>query len=332
MGLSEISNPSQLMEMINGFRISRTILTACELGLFNCLDGEPASSVDVARLLGTNPRATDRLMNALVVIGLLMKSGSLFSNSAFSDRHLVTTSPEYLGGIPHYINLWNTWNALTPALTAGTSVVLNNTIQDRPSEWQESFIAAMHMRGIPQAKEVAAVLSLPLQGKILDVGGGSGVFSFRFIRESPGLHAVVFDLPAIIPITNRYIREEGLEHFVSTLAGDYLRDDFGNDFELVFMSAIIHINSPEENRQLILRGANALRAGGQLIVLDHIMNEDRTEPAVGAFFALNMLVGTLHGDTYTRSEIESWMEQAGLSDIRLQTTPSGIQLMTGTKN
>ena len=98
------------------------------------------------------------------------------------------------------------------------------------------------------------------------------------------------------------------------------------------MSAIIHINSPEENRQLILRGANALRAGGQLIVLDHIMNEDRTEPAVGAFFALNMLVGTLHGDTYTRSEIESWMEQAGLSDIRLQTTPSGIQLMTGTKN
>jgi hypothetical protein len=76
---------------------------------------------------------------------------------------------------------------------------------------------------------------------------------------------------------------------------------------------------------------NAVSTGGQLVILDHVMNDDRTEPAAGAIFAINMLVGTDHGDTYTEKEISFWMEKAGLSEVRIQTTPSGIQLMTGIK-
>jgi hypothetical protein len=98
------------------------------------------------------------------------------------------------------------------------------------------------------------------------------------------------------------------------------------------MSAIIHINNPEENQRLIAAGVRALAVGGQLVILDHVMNEERTEPPVGAMFALNMLVGTDHGDTYTDSEIRSWMKEAGLTEISLQTTPSGISLMSGKKS
>ncbi|MCK9423631.1 MAG: acetylserotonin O-methyltransferase [Bacteroidales bacterium] len=331
MGTPEISNPGHLMEMINGFRTSRIILTAYELGLFNFLKGKSVSSGEVARLLGTHPRATDRLMNALVALGLLKKSENLFFNTGFSERYLVSGSPDFLGGISHSVHLWNTWNTLTPAVAAGTSVVMGDSIFDRSEEWRESFIAAMHQRGIHQAMEVAAALSLPSQGKILDVGGGSGVFAFSFIHFRPELHAVVFDLPNIVPFTHQYIKKAGLENFVSTLAGDYLVDDFGRDYQLIFMSAIIHINSPEENERLIQRGVNALSTGGQLVILDHVMNDDRTEPAAGAIFAINMLVGTDHGDTYTEKEISFWMEKAGLSEVRIQTTPSGIQLMTGIK-
>lgn len=331
MGTPEISNPGHLMEMINGFRASRIILTAYELGLFNFLKGKTGTSNEVARLLGTHPRATDRLMNALVALGLLKKSENLFSNTGFSERYLVSGSPDFLGGISHSVHLWKTWNTLTPVVAAGTSVIMGDSIFERSEEWRESFIAAMHQRGIQQAKEVAAVLSLPSQGKILDVGGGSGVFAFSFIHSRPELHAVVFDLPNIVPFTHQYIGKAGLENFVSTLAGDYLLDDFGNDYELVFMSAIIHINSPEENELLIQRGVNALNAGGQLVILDHVMNDDRTEPATGAIFAINMLVGTDHGDIYTEKEIGTWMEKAGLSYIRTQTTPSGIQLISGIK-
>ncbi len=97
------------------------------------------------------------------------------------------------------------------------------------------------------------------------------------------------------------------------------------------MSAIIHINSPEENRLLLAKGATALNAGGQLVVIDHVMNDDRTEPLAGTVFALNMLVGTLRGDTYTQKEITGWMEEAGLTGIHLRNTPSGVQMMVGRK-
>lgn len=331
MASQEISNPGQLMDIVNGFRASRVILTAHELGLFNFLKGKSVASSEVSRLLGTHPRATDRLMNALVALGLLKKSDGLFSNTGFSEQFLVAGSPKFLAGLSHAVHLWKTWNTLTSAVAAGTTLVLEKSINDRTDEWRESFIAAMHARAGIQAKEVAAALPLPAKGKILDVGGGSGVFAFAFINASPELTAVIFDLPNIIPITEDYIRRSGLNNCISTISGDYLINDLGKDYALVFMSAIIHINDSIENKHLIKSGANALAPGGQLVILDHIMSEDRTEPAVGAMFALNMLVGTDHGDTYTESEIREWMVDAGLSNIRLQSTPSGISLMSGIK-
>ncbi len=332
MASQEISNPGQLMEMVNAFRASRVILTAHEVGLFNILKDKSLTSAEVARLLGTHPRATDRILNAMVALGLMRKSDDIFSNTGFVSQHLVAGSPKFMGGLSHAVHLWKTWNTLTPALAAGTTVVLEKSINDRSEDWRESFIAAMHARAGNQAKEVAVALSLPAKGKILDVGGGSGIFSFAFINSSPELTAVVFDLPNIVPITERYIREAGLDNCVSARAGDYLTDELGTGYALVFMSAIIHINNPKENERLIAAGAKALAPGGRLVILDHVMDESRTEPAVGAMFALNMLVGTDHGDVYTETEIRGWMNNAGLSQVVLQTTPSGIQLFSGFKH
>jgi hypothetical protein len=118
---------------------------------------------------------------------------------------------------------------------------------------------------------------------------------------------------------------------VETIAGDYLMDGFGGKYDLIFVSAVIHINSPEENLLLIKKCAEALNPSGQLVILDHIMNEDRTEPQVGAIFALNMLVGTLHGDTFTESEVRSWMLDAGLKEISRKNTLQGTSLMIGIK-
>jgi len=223
---------------------------------------------------------------------------------------------------------------------AGTSVYFKHPIDERPKEWQQAFIAAMHRRAGPQAKEVADALDLSQTNRVLDVGGGSGAFAMEFLSMNPKMTGVVFDLPTIVPITERFVRDTGFEirdtrkkisDRISVIAGDYLKDDFGSGYDLVFMSAIIHINSPEENQLLIRKGADALNPGGKLVILDHVMNEDRTKPEVGAIFALNMLVGTKYGDTYTEEEIRSWMVEAGLLDVSLIATPSEIQLMVGTK-
>jgi SAM-dependent methyltransferase len=164
---------------------------------------------------------------------------------------------------------------------------------------------------------------------MLDVGGGSGAFVFEFIRRCSEAKAVVFDLPAVVPITQEYIRKAGLENVIKTLPGDYLTDDFGSGYDLVFVSAVIHINSPEENKLLINKCSEALNPQGQLVILDHFMNDDRTEPIMGAIFALNMLVGTQHGDTYTENEVRSWMLDAGLKDISRKETKQKSSLMFG---
>jgi len=325
----EITSPAQLLEMANAFRLSRIILTANELGIFDQLQDEERTSSNVAKHLQTDPRATDRLMNALVTLGLLHKQDGIFRNTGFAAEFLVRRSPQYLGGLSLSNQTWKTWSTLSEAVRKGTTVAMDRSINERSDAWRESFIAAMHARAGQQALETAAALDLSATRKILDVGGGSGAFAFAMIRQNPSAAATIFDLPNIIPLTARYIASSGFSTQVDTKTGDYLADDFGKGYDLVFMSAIIHINSPEENQLLIRKGAEALNPGGKLVILDHIMNEDRTQPPVGAVFALNMLVGTFHGDTYTEKEIGSWMQDAGLSEIVMKVTPSGTQLMIG---
>ena len=327
----EISAPDQLMEMANAFRVSRIILTANDLDIFDLLEPAGNSSAWVAAQLQAFPRAADRLLNALVSLGLLVKQDDIFMNTAFSTKFLVKTSPAYLGGLSLSSQTWKTWSTLTDVMYRGTSIVMEVPINERTNAWKESFIAAMHARAGKQAVEISLVLDLSATRRVLDVGGGSGAFSFAMVLHNPAITATVFDLPNIIPLTTKYILQSGLSGKVDTLAGDYLADNFGNGYDIVFMSAIIHINSPEENALLIRKGAEALNPGGQLVIVDHIMNDDRTEPFTGAVFALNMLVGTLHGDTYTQKEIAGWMQEAGLAGVIMKETPSGVQLMLGSK-
>ncbi len=352
--VSKITSPDQFRDMVNAFRVSRIMLTAYELHLFDYLKGNGRRSEELAPLLSVNARAIDRMLNALVAIGLLHKKSEVFSNTPFSNKFLVSDSPEYMSNLTLTNHTWKTWSTLTDAMEAGKSVYFEEPINERPEEWQEAFIAAMHRRAGPQAKEVADALDLTQTKRVLDVGGGSGAFAFEFLSRNPEMTGVVFDLPNIVPITEKYLthprplptaqegsirpqaygnehRQSRIADRVSVIAGDYLKEDFGTGYDLVFMSAIIHINSPEENRLLIRKGAEALNSGGQLVILDHIMNEDRTEPEVGAIFAINMLVGTKHGDTYTEDEIKCWMLDAGLHDVSMIITPSGIQLMRGRK-
>ncbi|MCX6281130.1 MAG: methyltransferase [Bacteroidetes bacterium] len=329
--MMKIENTSELMELVNGFRLSRIVLTAHELKIFDHLAGKSCSSADLASLINTDKRATDRLMNVLAGMGLLEKQHGLFTNSAFAEKHLVCSSPAFLGGLGHTADLWRKWDTLTQVIKKGSAVDLEDNFNERGAEWLESFIAAMHNRGVAQGKELASLLRLSGVKRTLDVGGGSGAFTFAFIEKNPAIQSIIFDLPNVIPITQKYIDRYKLSSNVSVAAGDYHTDPFGDGFDLVLMSAIIHINDPEENRLLIRKGADAINPGGQLVIMDHLMNEDRTEPFQGAVFAINMLVGTKRGDTYTMDEITGWMKEAGLIGTTILTAPSGTQYCCGFK-
>lgn len=327
---NDFLKPEDIRALANSFQQSRILLTAIELGLFTVLDKHMLPSKEVAQKINADERATDRLMNALVALGFLRKVHGKFYNGESASQYLVKGKPEFMGGLFHSIGLWNTWDSLTKSVKAGTSAA-----QRKPSpggiDWLESFIGAMHYRGVKEAKITAMLLNLSNVNSMLDVGGGSGAFAMEFINKNSNMNAVIFDLPEVIPITTRYVAEEKMTDKISFLSGDYLTDDFGKGYDLIFLSAIIHINSFEENDQLIKKCYDALNNGGQIIIKDWVMNEDRTEPAGGAYFALNMLVGTERGDTYTESEIRRWFTNTGIKKIERKDTSFGSSLIIGYK-
>ena len=322
--------PDDVMLLAVGFQRSRIFLTAYELGLFTALGDESETSEEVAAELGTDARAADRLMNALCVMGLLEKSDGLFSNAPPAAELLVKGKPGYMSGLTHTVHLWDTWSTLTDAVRAGTSVAMG-PVNERGDEWLVAFIEAMHYRAAVQAPAVVALLDLEGVSRVLDVGGGSGAFAMAFVRAKEGISATVFDLPNVIPLTKKYIEAEGLSDRIETATGDYTTDELGEGYDVVFISAIIHSNSFEENCALIKKAADALDPGGQIVVLDFIVDEDRTGPPRGVLFALNMLVATPAGDTYTEAEVREMMGHAGLVDIATKDTGFVSSLVTGRK-
>jgi SAM-dependent methyltransferase len=319
-----------LMELATAFQRSRPLLTAFELGLFTVLNEDARSSTETAEALGTEPHATDRLMNALVALGLLEKERGRFRNTAIAVTHLVQGRPDYLGGLGHTNHLWDTWSRLTEVVRVGHPSDLG-AVSERGDEWLRPFIAAMHTRARQTASEIVRMLDLDGVARVLDVGGGSGAYSIAFARAGLGISAVVFDLPNVIPLTKMYIAQEGLAAEVTTAVGDYLSAPLGDGFDLVFMSAVIHSNAVDDNRLLFRKAAQALNPRGQLVVQDFLMAEARDGPLLPALFALNMLVGTPEGDTYTESEVRRWMAEAGFRDVRRTDTTFGTSLVVGRK-
>jgi len=322
----------RIWDIGRGFQPSRVLLSAVELGVFGALGDDAKASADVAKVINADARATDRLMDALVVMGLLVKENGLFRNSADTAEVLVPGKPGYIGGgLMHTVNLWKTWSTLTDAVRAGHSVY------QRPAETSEdstrAFIAAMHVISTSQAKEIVSLIDLTGVNRMLDVGGGSGGYSIGFCQAKPDLQSVVFDMPDVVPLTQEYARQAGMEGRISTVTGDFNTDPLPTGFDLVFMSQILHSNSRAECAELIKKGFNSLNPGGRLVIQDFIPNEDRTAPPGPVFFALNMLVGTPEGDTFTESEIRGWLEEAGFADIkRIDPPTANSTLIIGKKH
>lgn len=325
-----VDNPQKIMGLARSFMQSRILLTAYELGVFSILEPNGASAAQAAEQLGANERGMDRLLSALAALGMIDKEKDRFINTPASAKFLVRESPDYLAGLMHSVHLYESWGTLTQAVQKGGSILKGGS-----STWdenkKEAFISAMHWRAKRQAPEVAAVLDLKGVKKVLDVGGGSGIFSMAMVRKENGLSATVFDLSDIVPITARYIEQEGFSGRIDTVPGNYETDPLPAGYDLVYLSAIIHSNSPEKNEELVRKCAESCTKGGRVVVQDFIMEENRIEPVMGAQFALNMLVNTEKGDTFTESEIISWMEKAELDGIKRVNTSFGADMIIGVK-
>lgn len=322
--------PDELNEPVRAFQESRVLLTALELDLFSAL-GSGAGADVVAAKIRTDPRATEMLLNALASMRLLVKQDGVFQNAPAAARYLVAESRENARpALLHTANLWHRWSTLTECVRAGTATG-GGEMAARGPDWTESFIAAMHRNASARAPLVIRTVGVENVRRMLDVGGGSGAYSIAFAQSNPDLRADIVDLETVQPIALRHIREGGVEGQVKVRTGDLRSDHLGEGYDLVLLSAICHMLSPEENLDLLRRCHEALAAGGRVVIQDFILEADKTAPRFAALFSLNMLVGTRGGSSYNEPEYSAWLGEAGFREIRRVRLPGPADLMIASR-
>jgi SAM-dependent methyltransferase len=305
---------SQIMKEAT-FWTSRVILTAAELDVFTLLDGGPLTSSALAHRTGSDPRATDRLLNSLVALDYLEKREDLFSLSAkgmfLSSQHPQTILPSIL----HHSALWQSWSQLTSVVKEGKPAKRMKTEMDQ--DHRKAFIGAMDVAGRDLSIRLTDAFDATRFKRFLDIGGASGTYTIAFLRKNLQMTAVLFDLPPVIAIARERIEAEGLTNRVDLAGGDYNVDALPSGCDLALLSAVIHQNSLEENYSLFTKIFAALDPGGVLLIRDFIMDSSRTTPKKGALFALNMLINTAGGDTYTFTEVSETLQKAGFINVEL---------------
>ncbi len=302
---------------VRSFMKSRVILSAAELDFFSKLDNNFLSAADVADMLGLDKKGTTRLLDCLVTFDLLKKENNRYHTTE-KGSYLSSKNPEsVLPMINHMNAIWDNWSCLTDIVKTANNPNIRAVVDSDSKKDRHAFIGAMHVAARRISKKIAEAYDLSPFQKLLDIGGGSGAYTIAFLEKNPKLNAVIFDLQGVIPITKEKIAENGLQDRVDFVPGDFYEDDLPGGCDLALLSAIIHQNSPEQNLALYRKIFHVLVPGGRLIIRDHIMDESRTNPPAGALFALNMLVNTPGGDTYTFQEVADTMGKAGFTDIKL---------------
>jgi len=304
------------LEVVREFLTSRVILTAAELDIFTRLDGRKDGADELSEELKLDQRALLRLLDMLTALDFLRKEEDGYEltehGSVLSSKHPHTELPMVL----HLNDLWERWSGLTDTVRTGTNP-RRRPVGGREKEDREAFIGAMHVVGRELAREIADDYDLSAFQSLLDIGGASGTYTAAFLEKNPQMTAVIFDLPDVIPMAEQKLGEEGLLGRVRLVPGNFYTDELPDGCDLALLSAIIHQNSLEQNGQLYGKILRALLPGGRLLIRDHVMDPSRTYPVQGALFAINMLVNTPGGGTYTFEEIREGLDRVGFEQVRL---------------
>ncbi len=294
----------ELRRLWSCFWSSRVVITANNLRIFDQLKSSK-SAEELAMELHTDKRATEMLLDALTGLGLLKKRAGVYRNSSISDRFLVNGSPYYQGDIlGHADILWKNWS--------GFDEVLRTGMPHNVAHEQGSFIKGMHNIATLKVGHVLKEIRLNGVKRALDLGGGPGTYAIGMARK--GISVTLFDVPETIEIAKEII-EKSCAKDINFIEGDFLRDDIGNGYDLIFISQVLHSFSAEANRRLIEKSRNALNYRGRVVVQEFYIDQDRTYPVQSALFSINMLVNTEGGRCYSLSEIMSWLKEPGFKEV-----------------
>lgn len=302
--MSVLEEAGELRRLWGGFWASRVLLTANNYRIFDYLI-KPQSANAIAKKLKTNLRATEILLDAITGIGLLKKNRGKYSNAPIAAKFLVRGGAYYQGDILRHANsLWQNWSELDKTIKTGKPI--------RKAHDHEAFIMGMHNIASLKVKSIINAIGLGGIKTALDIGGGPGTYSIEMAKK--GVDVTLFDRPETVKIARRVVKKEEIKN-IDFIEGDFLHDNIGRGYDLIFASQILHSLSEKDNLHLLKKCKGALNKRGRIVIQEFHLLKDRAHPPQGALFSVNMLVNTDGGRSYSPDEMKNWLSKAGFKKI-----------------
>jgi hypothetical protein len=321
--------PDQILQIGMGFWASKTLLSAVEVGLFTQLADGPKTGAELEAALALHPRATFDFLDALVALGLLAREGNgasaRYQNTPATALYLDRNSPRYVGGMLEMSNsrLYGFWGDLTPALKTGkpqnevkhSGKPMFDELYSDPARL-EQFMDAMCGVSMANFEAFARTFDFSRFRTMADVGGATGQLSCTVARQQPHLACRSYDLPVVKPIAERRIRDAGLADRVTAEEIDFLRDEFPSA-DLITLGMILHDWNLDHKKMLIAKAYRALPAGGALVAIENIIDDERRHNAFGLLMSLNMLIEFGDAFDFTGADYQQWCLEAGFSRVEI---------------
>lgn len=328
--------PERIFQMAWGYAPPLILEAAIRHRIFDMLDGGPKSLSQLQKDTGASERGLSAIANALVALNLLSKDGQgRFSLTPESAAFLVSSKPSFQGGLLRHTSqdLIPKWLQLNEIVATGKPAQSVNQ-KEAGIEFFRKFVNDIFPMSYPAAQFLARHLETEgMRGavRVLDLGAGSGVWGIGLAQGSADLHVTALDWPDVIQVTRETVARFGLSDRFSYIEGDLLEAQFGSDYNVVTIGQILHSEGVDRSRALLAKSFQALAPGGTIAIAEFLVNADRTGPVSSLLFAVNMLVNTERGGTYSFEEIAGWLSDVGFVNPRTIDSPGPSPLVLANK-
>lgn len=312
-------DPAPLLQILSGARMNAALVSVLELGLAGHLAKGPCTAKELASRASISERGAQALLDVLVALGVCEVAGGVYKNGPLADAFLVRGRPAYLGDaeVSLFREMYASWLELTRVVRTGKPLHEND--DPKMLEFWTSLTPHIGHTQRPLAEEAVRWLGLTKgEPNLLDVGGGAALFSLALLRQNPAAHATQLDWPHVNRIARAEIDAAGLSARFETLDGDFkITEVPANRYDVAVLSNIVHQESEASALALMKRLRNALRPGGRLLVVEFVVDDGRTGPAMPLLFNLNMVLNTSGGRSYERAALTRLFRDAGFAEPEL---------------
>jgi ubiquinone/menaquinone biosynthesis C-methylase UbiE len=328
--------PERLMELSFAYAPPLIISAAAANNVFDALEDKPKTAEEVAKQVGASPRPLRILMNALIGLGLLKKDRQgRYSLTPESAAFLVSNKPGTHAGFFGTIapQLISRWLRLADVVREDRPAVAVNQ-ETEGTEFFTQLVENIIPMSYPAAQTLAEHLKIAKtknEVRVLDLAAGSGIWGIALSQKSPRVQVSAVDWAGMIPTTKRITEKFGVRDRFNFVEGDLSQADFGNGYDVATLGHILHSEGAERSRKLLKKTFRALKPGGVIAIAEWLVNDDRTAPLSALMFAVQMLVNTDRGDTFSFNEIKSWLQEAGFKNVRKVKAPGPSPLILATK-